>query len=174
MTQRDKCAAEGGLGWARWRGLFCNAFPLLLHPPSTRQRVVFDHSARRSEIRGWVCPRPPSPFALKKVVVDRKRIFVFLPKAIRGHRKKFPFCRNAERTERGYFCQKDLFLQKYTLSAKFLIMILAEVHQNACRNSVFLLKESISAERLHFCRKTERVQLNRKYFCQNWSPKIPK
>ena len=60
------------------------------------------------------------------LVVDQKRIFVSLPKAERGHRKEIPFCRNAERTERGYFCRKDLFLQKHTLSAKFLIMILAE------------------------------------------------
>ena len=51
------------------------------------------------------------------LVVDRKRIFVILPKAKRELLKKVYFCRNTERTERSCFCQKSLLLQKETLSA---------------------------------------------------------
>ena len=52
-----------------------------------------------------------------RLVVDRKRIFVILPKAERGLLKKVHFCRNTERTERSCFCQKGPLLQKETLSA---------------------------------------------------------
>ena len=53
-----------------------------------------------------------------RVVGDRKRNFVFLPKADRKAFKKIPFCRNTESTERWSFCRKRLFLPKEGLSAK--------------------------------------------------------
>ena len=51
------------------------------------------------------------------LVVDRKRIFVILPKAKRELLKKISFCRNTVTTERSSFCRKTLFRQKQPLSA---------------------------------------------------------
>ena len=51
------------------------------------------------------------------IVVDRKTIFVFLPKAERGLLKKVLFCRNTETTERSCFCRNTVFRQKQPLSA---------------------------------------------------------
>ena len=52
------------------------------------------------------------------LVGDRKRNFVFLPKAERKASKKIPFWRNTESTERWSFCRKRLSLPKEGLSAK--------------------------------------------------------
>ena len=52
-----------------------------------------------------------------KLVVDRKRIFVFLPKAEREQMKNVCFCRNAEITEKKLFLPKTPFKQKETPSA---------------------------------------------------------
>ena len=98
---------------------------------------------------------------------DRKRNFLFLPKAERETFKKVHFCRNTERTERQSFCRKGLFLQKEGLSAKNYSQFGQRIKANwmefptergyFCRKKSFLPKEAVSAETPKGQIKTERV-----------------
>ena len=103
----------------------------------------------------------------KQVVGDRKRNFVFLPKAERKVFKKIPFCRNTESTERWSFCRKRLFLPKEDLLAKNLGQSwhkLKAYWEDSpaetgyfCRKKTFLPKEAVSAAVPKGQNKTERV-----------------
>ena len=74
----------------------------------------------------------------------------FLPKAVSGRK----ICLSAERgwflQKEGCFCRNSLFLQKESISAEI---------ASFCRNALFLQKEAISAETtLYFCRKKAFLQ----------------